>query len=80
MAGKLLGLRVRTTVVYDVVYVRAIDLPLPEWVRQRSQRQLADHAVIETYENAETPLPGLATVPRAIHGRAWTMTLAGVWM
>jgi hypothetical protein len=43
MAGKLLGLRVRTTVVYAVVYVRAIDLPLPEWVRQRSQRQLADH-------------------------------------
>jgi hypothetical protein len=42
MAGRIVGLRVRTTVLYGAVYVRAIDLPTPEWVRERSQRQLAD--------------------------------------
>ena len=42
IAGRRLGLRVRTMIRYGAVYVRAIDLPTPEWVRQRSQRQLAD--------------------------------------
>ncbi len=42
MAGRLVGWRVRTTVLYGAVYVRAIDRPTPEWVRERSQRQLAD--------------------------------------
>jgi hypothetical protein len=42
MAGRGLGLRVRTAVSYGAVYVRAIDVPTPEWVRERRQRQIAD--------------------------------------
>jgi hypothetical protein len=42
MAGRIVEWRVRTTVPYGTVYVRAIDVPTPEWVRERSQRQLAD--------------------------------------
>jgi hypothetical protein len=46
--GRFVGLRVRTTVLYGAVYMRAIDLPTPEWVRQRSQQSLHDlwHALV----------------------------------
>jgi hypothetical protein len=40
LAGRRLGLRVRTEVRYGYVHVRAIDVPLPEWVRERAQRSL----------------------------------------
>jgi len=38
-AGRRLGLRVRTKVAYGTVSVEAIDLPLPEWVRQDAERR-----------------------------------------
>jgi hypothetical protein len=44
IAGRRLGLRVRTEVRYGAVHVRAIDVPMPEWVLKRSQRQLADRS------------------------------------
>ncbi len=40
LAGRRLGLRVRTEIRYGYVHVRAIDLPLPEWVRERAQRSM----------------------------------------
>ncbi len=40
LAGRRLGLRVRTEVRYGYVHVRAIDVPLPEWVRARAQRSI----------------------------------------
>jgi hypothetical protein len=40
LAGRRLGLRVRTEVRYGYVHVRAIDVPLPEWVRERGQRSM----------------------------------------
>jgi hypothetical protein len=44
LAGRRLGLRVRTEVVYGFVHVSAIDVPLPEWVRERAQRSLEAHS------------------------------------
>ena len=38
LAGRRLGLRVRTEIVYGYVHVRAIDVPLPEWVRERTRQ------------------------------------------
>jgi hypothetical protein len=38
LAGRRLGLRVRTEVRYGYVHARAIDVPLPEWVRERAQQ------------------------------------------
>ena len=40
LAGRRLGLRVRTEVRYGHVHVRAIDVPLPEWVRERAQQSM----------------------------------------
>jgi hypothetical protein len=42
LAGRRLGLRVRAEVRYG--YVHVIDLPLPEWVRERAQRSIDDRA------------------------------------
>jgi hypothetical protein len=44
LAGRRLGSRVRTEVRYGYVHVRAIDLPLPGWVRERAQRSMDDLA------------------------------------
>jgi hypothetical protein len=44
MAGRFIGLRVRTTVLYGAVSVRAIDRPMPEWVLKRSQQQIAERS------------------------------------
>jgi hypothetical protein len=44
LAGRQLGLRVRTEVRYGYIHVRAIDLPLPEWVRERAQEAMEDLA------------------------------------
>lgn len=40
LAGRRLGLRVRTEVRYGYVHVRAIDVPLPDWVRDRAQQSM----------------------------------------
>ncbi len=40
LVGRRLALRVRTEVRYGYVHVRAIDVPLPDWVRERAQQSM----------------------------------------
>ncbi len=40
LAGRRLGLRVRTEARYGYVHVRTIDVPLPEWARERAQQSM----------------------------------------
>lgn len=44
LAGRRAGLRVRTEVRYGYVHVKDIDVPLPEWVRERARRTMEEHA------------------------------------
>jgi len=44
LAGRRLGLRVRTEVRYGYVHVRAIEVPLPEWVREQARQSMEEHA------------------------------------
>jgi len=46
MAGRRLGLRVRTEVRYGYVHTRAIEVPLPEWVRERARQTWEAHSAL----------------------------------